>query len=696
MSSVQHLDRSTLEILFGAYVHCRDQDAALNVGDQLASELQKANDLDGAAGVLGAVAQLSPDDINLLLKIGTLLEKSGDKARAAEYFENAASQLENKRKYREALKVLKLLQSLDPKSVDVRQRIAATQALLDKFERRKKRRMTVAGIVLVLGAGLLVVPILYNAKAYELLEHGRRLEQIAMVSFDFTKAREAYSRLQRDFGFSTSVAAAQEGLDRLESAERTHYESMSRPDTSIVAVEKLQARRNDLRAVLAKVIESEKSGDFKEAHKLLNGVFKEFRDLPEVGSLAYPLLITTYPSGASIQLTPVRDAQADQTRSDVDSGAESAGKHTGTTPLVYHYRPGDQVELKISLKGCTGVEKTLSLDSQPELHFELKRVPTKEFSPVIGTEQDFSFAHGRLVAPSRDGRIYGIDPKRGRTIWKRSIGRFADRPSNVATRRDEAYVGTTNGEVTAISVLNGKSRWITKVGGPIYAAPAISSDGTRVVVTTLHGEIAVIDNTQGTVLHRFETENENRTSALLLGERVVVGSTDNSLYVDTLTGDRHGSVDLGADIVTAPVAIGESALACTADGRIHAIRLSNPPRRLWSSALGGHASTKVLTTGQSAIVATHQGRVVTIDLKTGEIKNNRRIGGDAITALRQINTTLYACTTRGSLIAIDVHSNATRWRYETGIPITAAATPHGGQLYVGTSIGKFFVFEIME
>src|SRR5262249_7796721 len=132
---------------------------------------------------------------------------------------------------RDLIKVLRLVAEIDPKRQEIKQRINAVQLLQERLEQRKKRRITIAGIVSLCLLLLAVIPCLYEIKAREFLSHAQRLEQISMISMDFQKAKSAYEELIKNYSLSLKVAEAHEALKRISSIERSRFDQIEKEST---------------------------------------------------------------------------------------------------------------------------------------------------------------------------------------------------------------------------------------------------------------------------------------------------------------------------------------------------------------------------------------------------------------------------------------------------------------------------------
>lgn len=686
---VHHLSRVQLQVLFRTYLRLNEPKTALTVGNQLATVLHKEGEFDEAAEVLGSVLELNPNDLNLLVEIGTLFQKAGDVDRATTYFERVAETLESEKKYRELIKILRLLQTLHPKSTELKQRITATRPLVEKLAQQKKRRVTIAGIALISLLTVAMAPIIYEIKARELFSYAHRLEEVSLATLDFSRPKEAYVEILKRYSFSSKVAKAEEALDRIDRVEKEHLDKIGSVDETPEdgqLKELLKKQRANINRFLEKALDQEKAGDLKNAHKIYRHIFKTCQQLPELEQITLPLRITANPRSTDVEIIH-NLGDEDPTKEKVISK---------TLPFIYRYRPGDPLRIRLSHKGNETIVRRIILKDQHELHFELRRTPTQEFQPAIGTHQNIESAHGSIVFPSRDGSLYGIDPDAGTIRWRRAVGRFGDRVSDILVYHDEVYISTITGEVTAISISNGKSRWVLRTSEPGYGAPATSKDNRWIALGTLAGNVHVIDNEKGVLAGKFHTENEIVAQPVFFEDWLIAGSRDNTLYFYSVAEKQVKNTLIFNDDISLDLVRDNSTLYVgTDDGHVHCVDLEKQ-NVVWSSQLKQKLTIPVLVSNEGVHVGTRSGRLITLEPKSGKLIHERVLGRYPVRSALVHNGLIYAGLGNGEVFALNAKTNSTLWSYGAGAPVLANPTIVNDKLVVANANGQFLVFEILE
>ena len=111
---------------------------------------------------------------------------------------------------------------------------------------------------------------------------------------------------------------------------------------------------------------------------------------------------------------------------------------------------------------------------------------------------------GRVYAVSHSGRMVAIDLRTGRRVWEADVGSV----QQPWVAGDFVFVLTTEGEVVAMTAVDGRIRWVTQIGifedpedrdGRItWAGPVLAGD--RLIVNGSHGQALSLSPYTGEIL----------------------------------------------------------------------------------------------------------------------------------------------------------------------------------------------------
>lgn len=112
--------------------------------------------------------------------------------------------------------------------------------------------------------------------------------------------------------------------------------------------------------------------------------------------------------------------------------------------------------------------------------------------------------NGRVYAISHSGRMVAIDLRTGRRVWEADVGSV----QQPWVAGDFIFVLTTEGEVVAMTAVDGRIRWVTPIGqfenpddreGRIsWAGPVLAGD--RLIVSGSHGQALSLSPYSGEIL----------------------------------------------------------------------------------------------------------------------------------------------------------------------------------------------------
>ncbi len=681
------LSRKDLHVILQTFIELKNVKRALWAGNLLAEAFQEEGETDKAVEVLDSLVRLDPTDLNLRINVATLVQKTGNTERAIKYYEEVETALEQQKKVKDQIKILRIICDLDGTRADVKQKIAMLTVLQEKLERRRKRRITIAGVGLILAVVCTVIPMLYELKARELFAHADRMEEISLNSGDFSRTREAYEKLINDYGWSLKTEEAKIALDRINQVERNFLDTADRAKKKREQ-ERIEAKRRkeqQFADYLSGGRAAEKAGDYEKAHKLLSSAMAIGEPFLQSREILLPVHIVSSPSGAQVTL------------GDGGEVGEEEIKTLGKTPLVFHYKPETEAVFGVSLRGCEGQTKSVTLTTQHELVFNLARTPSWEYVLQSNFRQAFHEAENLLIIPSRDGNIYAFDPKKRDVIWQRKVGRFGDRISDLHIRGSKIYLSTVVGETASMDAATGTPHWVRPVvRGPVMAAPVTSENGRFVATVSLLGEVAVLAESSGQVVGSFATENEITSSPIFAGDFLIVGSTDSFLYVHSISARKlvH-TQELTAAVVVDPIRFGEHVVMPTADGRLHFF--STKARKiLWSPRIAKTRIHSLLSVNGKLLVASTAGQLTPVDPSTKTVSKPFSLGRRPLSGVQAKMGKLYATHTDGLLSVWNLETRKHKWSWQAESPISVPPVVTGDRIFVACHSGAVEVLEILE
>ena len=269
-------------------------------------------------------------------------------------------------------------------------------------------------------------------------------------------------------------------------------------------------------------------------------------------------------------------------------------------------------------------------------------------SPAYGNKRLF-------VVNLEPGQAVALRPRDGKVLWKQPLpGRSESSP--LAFRDELVIFGCECGTVFALDQKNGKIKWTVETAGAIKGA--LAQGGDNVYGGNYAGEIFAIDADSGRVEWKISTIGGSfgrgggiySTPAVAFG-RVYFGSIDSRVYsVDQDTGEIAWSKSTGAEVYSGPVVADTPGTRATvyigsADDNFYALDAKTGAVR-WQQNTGGDVTGAGTVIGDVAYVSVIGEGIGTIgyDIESGKKVYEHELGeyNPAITDGQRLYLTGYS------------------------------------------------------
>ncbi len=291
-------------------------------------------------------------------------------------------------------------------------------------------------------------------------------------------------------------------------------------------------------------------------------------------------------------------------------------------------------------------------------------------------------------------RLTGVSlasvPDNLKQLWTYEAGESIE--SSAAIVGGTVFVGTQKGELLAINLDNGQLYWKYTTGAPIGESSPAYSNGV-VYIGDLSGWLNAINASNGQKLWAFKAGNEIKSSPVVVGDRLLIGSYDQHLYcVSARNGALLWKFRTNGPVHSTPSVSDGLAYVAGCDEMFRAIRISDG-REVFTIASGAYTGASPALRGNAAYYGTFDNEVLMANLTDRSISwryqhPERKFpfySSAAVTATRIVVGGRDKFVHGLSLDGKGVWTFATRARVESSPAIA------GGRVYVGSNDGKFYV-----
>lgn len=260
---------------------------------------------------------------------------------------------------------------------------------------------------------------------------------------------------------------------------------------------------------------------------------------------------------------------------------------------------------------------------------------------------------------------------------------------------DTVYLACLDEHLYALDLATGKEKWRTKLA-PMKAAPAVSEG--RVYVGDIDGKFYGIDAASGKKLWTFETGGEITSGANFLGDTILVGSHDSTLYGLDRDGNKLWSYAIDGPVNGSPAVAGTHAIVAGCDSILHAVDVKSG-KAIGTVDLGGQAGATAAVRDGKAYVGTMANQVVGLSLdkpaKLWEFEAKRR--QQPFYSSAAVTDDLVIVGSRDKkLYALDRKTGAEKWTFVTEGMVDASPVVVGNRVYFGSLSrgGEFYVLDL--
>ena len=270
-------------------------------------------------------------------------------------------------------------------------------------------------------------------------------------------------------------------------------------------------------------------------------------------------------------------------------------------------------------------------------------------------------------------------------VWRFDCGDAIEGAPAIAS--DMVFVASMDRNLYAIDYKTGQQKWKTQLGA-MKAGPAFHNG--RIYVGDLEGKFYCVKAATGKKLWTFETQGEIQAGANFIGDDILIGSHDATLYRLTPDGKKVWAFQIDGPVNGAAAVNGQFAFVAGCDSLLHAVDV-NTGKATTSVDLGGQAGATAAIAGDSAYVGTMANQVRGIDWKAGKaswtFESNRR--QQPFYASAAVTPGLVIVGGRDKkLRALDRTTGKEIWSVIADGNFDASPVVVGDRVYVGTLTGS--------
>jgi outer membrane protein assembly factor BamB len=313
-----------------------------------------------------------------------------------------------------------------------------------------------------------------------------------------------------------------------------------------------------------------------------------------------------------------------------------------------------------------------------------------KFKAKDAIEGSAAIVNGTVYVGSMDGNLYALDLSRGKTKWTYKAGPIKGGPS---VHGDNAYVGDVDGIFHCVDAATGKKRWTFDAGAEVTSGGNFSED---TVIFGSYDENLHCLSKEGKELWKVNVPGGPvLASPVVAAGRTFCSGCDSTLHViDTKTGKELSSVQLDGQTGASAAVVGDDLFIGTMSNQMLAIDLKKQAVK-WKYEPEDNPQpyfSSPAVTSDLVIVGSRDKKIHAFNRITGkqawEYASQGKVDSSPVVAGKVV----FVGSSDGNLYGLDVARGTQVQKYNLGGPITASPAVGGNCLVIGTQNGVVYCF----
>ena len=332
-------------------------------------------------------------------------------------------------------------------------------------------------------------------------------------------------------------------------------------------------------------------------------------------------------------------------------------------------------------------------------------------------------------------RLSGVSdsnvPNELKLLWTYEAGESIE--SSAAIVGGTVFVGSQKGELISLNLENGAVFWKYHTDSPIGESSPAYSDGV-VYIGDLGGWFHAVNATNGKKLWAFKAGSEIKSSPVVVGDRVLIGSYDQHLYcLSTRNGSVLWKVRTNGPVHSTPSISAGVAFIAGCDELFRGIRVSDG-HEMFNVSSGAYTGASPALSGTSAYYGTFDNEVLMVSLQehrvvwryqhpqrhfpfysSAAVTRNRIVLGGRDKMVHGLNPNgkaawtfatnarvesspaiasgrVFVGSNDGRFYVLNLNTGAKLWEFNAGAPLSASPAIGRGRIVIGSQDGRLYCF----
>lgn len=312
-----------------------------------------------------------------------------------------------------------------------------------------------------------------------------------------------------------------------------------------------------------------------------------------------------------------------------------------------------------------------------------------KFETKDAVDSGAAIVQGVVYVASQDEHVYAIDLATGKEKWKYHAAAFETTP---AVRNGKVYVGDDDGTFHCLDAMTGKAAWTFKTGSKILSAANFVGDK---VLFGSYDDTLYCLGPDGKQVWAFKTDNYINGSPAVVGDRTFAAGCDGLLHIlNTADGAELAKVDLEGPAGASAAVLGDQLYVGTMSNQVKAVdwkkatvtwtfEAKKRQREFYSSAA---------VTDKLVIIGSRDKRVYGLDRQNGKevwsFLTQGKVDGSPVVVDRRV----FVGSADGNFYVLSLETGTEITHTQLDGAINGSPAVGDGCLVVGTDRGTVYCF----
>lgn len=327
--------------------------------------------------------------------------------------------------------------------------------------------------------------------------------------------------------------------------------------------------------------------------------------------------------------------------------------------------------------------------SQASVPATIKQLWTYEAGDSI--ESSAAIVGGTVFVGSQKGELVALNLENGAVYWKYTTGSPIGE-SSAAYSNGVVYIGDLGGVLHAVNAPDGKRLWTFKAGNEIKSSPVVAGD--RVLIGSYDQFLYCLSTRNGSVLWKFRTEGPVHSTPAISGGIAYFAGCDEIFHAVRLADGKEAfNVSSGAYTGASPALRDGAAYYGTFDNEVLMVKLAertigwryqHPQRKFPYYSSAAVTNDRVVVGGRDKFVhgLNRAGKAVWTFTTRARVESSPAIAGGRV----------YVGSNDGRFYVLNVASGAKLWEFNAGAPLSASPAIANGRIVIGSQDGRLYCF----